>query len=255
MDDRLRAGRLFRSPRILGAVEEVAACQPVAGLHLPKDDRIEESAIWNIKPDHPSPALIKVGKRQPGLERLFAEVARERLGAHVRADTIEDQPTVADNSAAEQLAVETADAVTRVRGKSPTSKRRRERGGQRGKPALLERRGPGRLLDPIDRHVHRGELGAEGRCLRRPLGLHCKPSRKRFRRIEPGGHEARLDRGFERGELGVGGPEGLRSIEDHLARAAAHENPVEGVEILLRYEIELVVVAAGAGGGEPKESL
>jgi hypothetical protein len=86
----------------------------MAGLHLPKDNRIEESPLWHIKPNHPSPALIEIGKRQPGLERLFIQIAWERLGPHVRADTIEDQPTVADDSAAEQFAIETADAVSRV---------------------------------------------------------------------------------------------------------------------------------------------
>ena len=74
-------------------------------------------------------------------------------------------------------------------------------------------------------------------------------------RIEPGCREPCLDRRFERGKLGVGGPEGLRRIEDHLPRSAAGEDPVEGIEILLGDGVKLVIVAAGAGGGEPEERL
>ena len=152
MNERSRSGRLLRPPRILRAVEEVTPRQPMARLDLAEDDRIEEPTLGNIQPDHPPAALIEIGQRHPGLDCLFAEVACERLRAHVRPDAVEDQPAVANDRAPQEFAVETADAVARVSGKAPSRKRGRECGAARlAAAAALEGPGLGRPFDRLDR--------------------------------------------------------------------------------------------------------
>ena len=168
MDERPRSGRLLRPPRILRAVEEVTPRQPMARLDLAKDDRIEEPTLGNVEPDHTPAALIEIGKRHPGLECLLCQIARQRLRAHVRPDSVEDQPAIADDRAPQKFAVETTDAVARVSGKAPPRERGRKRNAARLAAAALEGPGPGRPFDRLDRQADVSEVLPQNHAARPP---------------------------------------------------------------------------------------
>ena len=113
-------GRFRFAAGILRAVEEVAARHPVLRIQLAEHDRIKESPFRCVEPDDTAAALFEIGQYDPGFQRLFMDVAVERDCPHGRTNAIQNQSSVANHRAAEQLTVLLPNAIARVTLEAPT---------------------------------------------------------------------------------------------------------------------------------------
>ena len=77
-----RTGRsgLLRRIEVACAIKAFAARRPFLRLSFTEDNRIEHSAILALDGNRRPAALLQIRQRDPGLQRLLADISRERRG-------------------------------------------------------------------------------------------------------------------------------------------------------------------------------
>src|SRR5262249_37315598 len=106
--------RLAGPIEIACSLEAGAAGDPLAGLSFAIDDRVEDLAILALDAHHSAAALLQRREGHPGFERLRPEIAYQRRSADKSRLAIEFEPAMFDDRAANERAMQTADAVASI---------------------------------------------------------------------------------------------------------------------------------------------